>query len=127
MTILPVLAATNLTDAMLRFPLFLVELRWTREPNRLVADVADLKDLELELLVFALRFLLFELRAIFITTSMCSLAYSHTAKQLNLFDRCTQLLQQFFHVFSRTAQHGAIATLYDWTLDQIRMLDHQID
>ena len=65
MTILPVLAATNLIDATPRFPVFLVEFRWAKEPGRLVADVADFKGLELELLIFALRFLLYELVDIF--------------------------------------------------------------
>ena len=102
MTILPVLAATNLTDATLRFPVFLVELRCARELERLVAD-PDFKDLELELLIVALRFLLFELLAIFITTLMSRLAYPHTAKQLTTVTDAPKALKQFFHVFRRAA------------------------
>ena len=34
-------------------------------------------------------------------------------------------LQQLFHILGRSPQHGAVAALDDWPLNQIRMLDHQ--
>ena len=103
MTILPVLDATNLIDATLRFPALLVELRWAKELSRLVEEDADFKDLELELLIFALRFLLYELVAIFITTLICSLTYQRIAKQLTC---CTEAFQFITAVLSRFQSGG---------------------